>query len=406
MRILVISQIFPCQRHPTSGIFLANLMKDLSKKVDKLIIITPRVYIPNILTKIQKKWVKWRIDPMISKESQMTIFRPYYLFLPKSKYYGLNGILMYFSLKNKVKKIIKNEKIELIIGHNILPEGIAALFLGNRFKVPFISWAIGSDIHNFAKLSKLNNYLTKKCVDNSYLVLTTSKELENRIRRISNRVKYVNTFYRGIDIANFKTLSSNKEELKKKLNLNTFKKYILFTGRLIRSKGIYELAETFITISKKYSNYNLLLIGEEIEKNNLIEMFKNSGLLDRICFKGIVAHKEVADYMKASELLIFPSWAEGLPNVVLEAMACGLPVVATEVGGIPEILIDGKTGLSVPVRNTERLTEAAIRMIEDKALKNECIKNSKKIIFENFDVKKNALHLYNILTELKNVIKK
>ena len=406
MKVLVISQIFPCKRHPTSGIFLANLLIDLSKNVDKLIVINPRVYIPKILTVFKKNWKKWRVDPMISKEERMIIFRPFYIYLPKSWLYGLNGLLMYISLKKIVKRCIENEKIEIIIGHNILPEGIAATLLGQRFKIPVVSWAIGSDIHNFANSSRLNKYFTKKCINDSVKVLTTSKELENRIKSICNCVEHIETFYRGIDLSNFENLPYDKEALKEKLKLNNKKKYILYMGRLIRTKGIYELAECFITISKKYADYDLLLVGEEIEKNALIRLFKESNLLDRVIFKGIVTHKEVAYYMNISELLIFPSWAEGLPNVVMEAMASGLPVVATSVGGTPEILINEVTGLSVPVQEVEKLTAATIRIIEDKKLRNACIENAKKLIHEYFDVKKNVYQLNEILSGLRNVKRK
>jgi glycosyltransferase involved in cell wall biosynthesis len=84
----------------------------------------------------------------------------------------------------------------------------------------------------------------------------------------------------------------------------------------------------------------------------------------------------------------------------MEAMASGLPVVASNVGGIPEILKNGVTGLSVPPKNVEKLTEAAITMIEDRELRERCIRNAKELIFERFDVKKNVVQLFDILKKL------
>ena len=399
MKILVISQMFPCKRHPTSGIFLANMLMELAKKVDRLIVVTPRVYIPKFLTIFKKRWKKWWLDPMTSNENDLEIIRPFVPFLPGINMLGLNGVLMYYSLRKTIKKYLKKEKIEIIVGHNILPEAIAATRLGKKYGLPVLSWAIGSDIHDFAQSSKLNNYLTKKCLENSNLILATSKELKSCIDKLCNCSVPRKTFYRGIDLGNFCNLP-DKNVLKQNLNLKSNNKYILFVGRLIFDKGIYELAEAFINITKKYSDYHLILLGEELEKEALVKIFEDANVLNKVQFKGIAVHKEVARYMKASDLLLFPSWAEGLPNVVIESMAVGLPVVATDVGGIPEILYNEITGLSVPKQNVEKLTEAAMQMIENQTLRENCINNAKKLVEDKFDVNKNINKLITFINEI------
>ncbi|MFN6945103.1 MAG: glycosyltransferase [Cytophagaceae bacterium] len=399
MKILVISQMFPCKRHPTSAIFFANLMKELAPKISELIIITPRPYIPRFLTKINRRWSKWYLDPMNSKENGMEIIRPYFISLRGLNYEGINGILMHLSLSNLLRKLIKTRKIDLILGYNAIPEGIAVVRLAKSFKLPCGFWAIGSDVNDFAKYNRINYYLLRKSIEESNIIFTESKDLENKIRQYSAKPLNVKTFYKGIDVSNFRELPP-RSDLLKRLGLNAERRYILFVGRLIYDKGIYELADTFCRIAKKYPDIDLMLIGEEIEKENLVTKFDKEGIINRVIFKGMIPYKEVAYHMKISELLVFPTWAEGLPNVVMEAMAVGLPVVATNVGGIPEVLEDGVTGLSVPVKNVEKLVEAIIRMIEDKDLRKACIKNAKELIYERFDVKKNVFKLYKILKNL------
>ncbi|MFQ5486691.1 MAG: glycosyltransferase [Desulfobacterales bacterium] len=105
--------------------------------------------------------------------------------------------------------------------------------------------------------------------------------------------------------------------------------------------------------------------------------------------------------MKISDVLIFPSWSEGLPNVVMEAMAAGLPVVASGVGGIPEILENGVNGLLVPPRNVQSLITATGRMLNDKKLSQDCIRNAKRLIRERFDVKKNVDELCTLLQQMR-----
>lgn len=400
MRILVISQMFPCARHPASAIFFANLMKQLAPKVSELIIVTPRVYVPRFLTKINKKWSKWYLDPMITRENGMEIIRPYFMSFRGQKYEGINGLLMYLSLRNFIKNLVKKRKIELMLGYNMIPEGIATVCLAKDLKLPTGFWAIGSDVNEFAKYNCINYYLSRKCIEESDIIFTESKDLENKIRSFSAKPINVRTFYKGIDVLNFKELP-HKSDLLKKLGLSERKRYILFVGRLIYNKGIYEIAQAFSVISKKYPDIDLILIGEEIEKEHLVKKFKQERILNRVIFKGIIPYKEIAYYMKVSDLLCLPSWAEGLPNVVMEAMAVGLPVVASNVGGIPEILENEVTGLSVPAKNDKKLTYAIIRMIEDKELREQCIKNAMRLIYEKFDVRKNVNQLYELLQNVK-----
>ena len=399
MRILVISQMYPCKRHPTSAIFFANLIKKLAKKVEKIVVVTPRPYIPKVLTKVKPEWKRWFIDPMVSIEENIHIIRPYVLQLRGIALVGINGLLMYLSLINKCQDIIKKYTIDIVIGVNTLPDGVASVMLAKKFGLPVMTWAIGTDINDFAAKNKLNYVVTRKTIDNSDLVITVSKNLENKVVGISKKSKKVQTFYRGIEITNF---YSHKPVRKifSEISLNPDYKYILFVGRLIFDKGIYELTKAFREISKRYPEYRLILLGEETEKDKLMEHLKNYGILEKVIFRGIVPYNQVADYMKVSEMLLFPSWAEGLPNVVLESMASGLPVVTTDVGGIPEVVVDEVTGLLVPPRDTDALTAAALRMIEDNELRQRCIRNARELVLQRFDVNKNVDTLYEVLKEV------
>ncbi len=399
MRILVISQMYPCKRHPTSAIFFANLIKKLAKKVEKIVVVTPRPYIPKVLTKVKPEWKRWFIDPMVSIEENIHIIRPYVLQMRGMGREGLNGILMYLSLLKKCREIVKENDINIILGYNLLPDGIATVKMAKRLKLPSGMWAIGSDVNDFVSYNRINYYLTMKNMVNSDLILTESKDLELKVKKILKKKNNVLTFYKGIEVTNFNG-KKPKDDTYTELSLRSEYKYLLFVGRLIYDKGIYELTKAFREISKRYPEYRLILLGEETEKDKLMEHLKNYGILERVIFRGIVPYNQVADYMKVSEMLLFSSWAEGLPNVVLESMASGLPVVTTDVGGIPEVVVDEVTGLLVPPRDTDALTAAALRMIEDNELRQRCIINARELVLQRFDVNKNVDTLYEVLKEV------
>ena len=186
----------------------------------------------------------------------------------------------------------------------------------------------------------------------------------------------------------------------KEMGIDESRNYMLFVGRVMREKGIFELAQSFNAIAIKYPDYDMIILGEAAETDDVKKCFESDQIMKRVHFKGIVSYDDVARYMQISDLLVFPSWSEGLPNVVVEAMAAGLPVVATNVGGIPEILKNGVTGLSVPARDTARLTDAVFTMIEDDKLRQKCINNARDLVMNNFDVKKNTTRLYELLQDV------
>lgn len=401
MKVLVISYMFPCKRHPISGIFFANLLKELASKLDELVVITPRPYIPKFLTKFKKDWDKWFIDPFFSKEGSIEIIRPYVLNLKGVSYDGVNAVLTQYSLLHLVKNLIIKKQIDLILGYNMIPEGITVVGLANKLNLPVAFWAIGSDVNTYSHHNRINYYLSKKSIENSDLVITESKDLEMKVRSFTQKAINVKTFYKGIHIGAFQNLPE-RHIIINKLSLDPQKKYLLFVGRLSRDKGIYEIAAAFVNIAGKYHNHDLIMIGEEIEKEKIMMTLRENGLQDRVQFRGIVSHSDVAHYMKIAELLVLPTWAEGLPNVVMEAMAIGLPVVASNVDGIPEVLQNEVTGISVPAKNVDKLTDAVTRMLDDSALRETCIANAKKMVYDNFDVNKNVNLLYDMLVEIKN----
>jgi glycosyltransferase involved in cell wall biosynthesis len=151
-------------------------------------------------------------------------------------------------------------------------------------------------------------------------------------------------------------------------------------GRLSREKGQDILCEAIVKLSEKIPSACLLLIGSGPEQGVLQEKYRRYS--DRIIFVGHVTN--VRDYLSVIDLHVLPSLTEGLPNVVLEAACMGIPTVATAVGGTPECVVDGETGILVPPGDSTQLTEAILRVVSDDELKKTLGLNAARYVTEQF----------------------
>ena len=206
---------------------------------------------------------------------------------------------------------------------------------------------------NFGYLKKQILKLTYKQADK---VLTISKAvMEDMIQ-----IKYVSGgkaafIHDGLDIKKYKNLK-DKMALRKELGLEDGLFYICFAGSLVKRKGPHFLIKAFRRLP--YPNIRLLLIG----KGDMAEELKRESADDvRISFLGY--RTNAVEYIKSADLFVLPSVYEGLPNVVIEAMAAGTPVVATNIYGTPELIEDKKSGILVPAGDVDALEKAISEMI-------------------------------------------
>lgn len=204
----------------------------------------------------------------------------------------------------------------------------------------------------------------------------------------------IGVIYNGIELD--KTKLPDKEETRNKLNLK--KGQILLTiGRLIRLKRIDEIIQSFSEI--KNDDSLLLIIGEGPQKEELIGLCHRLQLTEKVKFLGMQSHHEVLKYLRASDLFILNSINEVMPNVVLESLAVGTPVIAPKVGGIPEIIEDGLDGRLFPLKenNHLELRRAMEQLLGDDGLKKRFIENG-FIKVKQFDWKKVYIDTLNVVS--------
>ena len=157
-----------------------------------------------------------------------------------------------------------------------------------------------------------------------------------------------------------------------------------FIGRFHAQKGIDVLLKAFEKIEKSKMNVRLMLVGDGTLRKKIWKQSQTLGNDNRVLFTGI--RKDIPLILSSLDIFVLPSRWEGLPLVLLEAMAAGLPIVATAVGGIPEVVVDGETGFLVPPEDPEALASAITRLIEDSVLRKKFGKAGYKRVKQHFNI--------------------
>lgn len=249
----------------------------------------------------------------------------------------------------------------------------------------FIGIPVVTTIHGPPTLKKKNMRIYKASL------------IEKLVLRFSNRVIFVDEqgkidyrYKPGIVIEN--GINAEKLILKEKSREITREKFklknkfvILFTGRWVQVKGIFDLLEAFSKVKEKNNNICLIILGEK-SGNDVESLIKKFHISDYVITKPEV--KDIHEFLCAADLFVLPSYGEGLSMSMLEAMSCSLPVIVTDVGGTPYVIKDCVNGLLIKPGNIDELTKKILWCIEHEKERKELGLNARMTIEQNHDIKK------------------
>jgi len=173
-----------------------------------------------------------------------------------------------------------------------------------------------------------------------------------------------------------------------------------YIGRLSREKGVQHFAKALPAILSDQQNLRVLIGGDGQLKESIEASLQEEGLTARVDLPGWISHDDLPRYLNQLRLLVLPSYTEGLPNIILEAMACGTPVLATPVGAIPDVIIDGKTGFIMENNSPECIAENVIRALSSPDLE-QIAENGRRFVEENFTFEKTVENWKKILQSIE-----
>jgi glycosyltransferase involved in cell wall biosynthesis len=217
--------------------------------------------------------------------------------------------------------------------------------------------------------------LDVKAIKNSDIITVVSSSCAKELREIYKIGRRTHIVNNGTDTNFFVPKERN----------NMKEPYILYTGRLDSRKGLVDLIESAKCVCQEHSDIKFILTGKGPNKKYLEQRINELGLKKNFYFAGFVARPKLLEYYQNATVYVLPSYYEGLPTTLLEAMSCGIPSIATDVEGSSEVITDGETGLLVPPRNPKRLADAILRLLEEEELRKRIGINARRHVVDNYD---------------------
>jgi len=344
MRITVVTPYFPTSARSYGGRSAYETLR-LMKRWADIRVICPLTAYPDV------KWLTPRNydQPDLTyqpRDLDTTYFR--YPAIPMVTR-PVNGLIC----EQYLLPYVQESRPDLILNYWLYPEGYSAVRVGRTLGIPVIVGAIGSDIRRVSDVYV--RHLVRKTLMEAAAVITVSEELRQRTIAMGVPSRRVTAILNGCDGAVFRP--GGRDEARRILGLEVSGELILYAGNLLPTKGLAELMDAFIGLAQRRPDLRLALVGEGVSGGKLQARAAAAGVRERVIMPGPQESARVAFWMRACDVFCLPSHSEGCPNVVIEALSCGRPVVATDVGGLPE-LVDESCGILVPAHDHEKLRAA------------------------------------------------
>lgn len=387
LKVLFISSQFPNKEQPVRGMYNFHQISYLKKYCDV------KVCSPFYWFMLLKKGNKGAILDNIPEHETIggiEVLHPRAFYIPKFMRF-LYGYFYFLSVLPALKKIKRDFDFDCIYVNWMYPDSYAGMLFSKYFKCPYVACCLGSDVNMYLK-TFFRGRMILDVVRNSFKTFTVSENLKKKLVEHLAQENKLETLYDGVDANLFYPM--DRQIAEKRLGFNHDEKRILYVGAIETWKGPQYLVDAFYILKKKDDGLKLYIVGDGPYCKQLLLYIKSKNLSESVILLGNRAHGEIPFWLNACDVFCLPSLTEGVPNVVLEAMACGVFVVATSVGGVPEILNDRKLGVLVKPKDVVGLADGLEYALGNKWDREYITSCSKKFSWDD-----NALRLKNVLSD-------
>lgn len=352
IRILTFTTLYPNAAQPNHGIFVENRLRHLmaSGRVAARVL-APVPWFPS-RHRVFGSYARYADVPAAETRHDLAIVHPRYLVVPKIGM-SLTPLSLFAAALPAARRLAAAQDFDLIDAHYAYPDGVAAVMLGHALGKPVVITARGTDV-NLIPRHRVARGMIRWAASHAAAMITVADALKTSLIKLGVPADRITTLRNGVDL----TLFRPQHRAAARHAYGFEGKTLLSVGHLIKRKGHHHVIEAL----GRLPAFTLAIAGEGPERGALEALAKQLGVASRVRFLGALPHEALPSFYTAADALVLASSREGWPNVLLEAMACGTPVIASNAWGNPEIVADPAAGVLMEQISADGVAEAVYRL--------------------------------------------
>jgi len=354
LRVLLFSTLFPSSARPGHGLFVQTRLQQLvaSGEVDARVV-APVPWFPFTHPRFGD-WARLACTPRHESWQGLDVFHPRYALPPKVGQTLAPFVLAAGALPALRRALSEGFDFDVIDAHYYYPDGVAAACLGRWLRKPVVITARGSDL-NVLGNDAAARAMMRWAAGRAAASVGVSRALTDILERWGVPRSRLHVIRNGVDLQRFQPVDSAPARAGLGLNGSPL---ILSVGNLVPVKGHELTIDAVAAVAGRLPGVRLVIVGRGSSRDELEARARAKGVTDRVYFAGPVANEHLAPWYSAADMSVLASRSEGWANVLLESMACGTPVIATDVGGSAEVIGAGQAGILMARRDVGAMCRA------------------------------------------------
>ena len=349
LRVLTFTTLFPNSEQPSHGVFVENRLRHLvaSGEVES-VVVAPVPYFPST-ARCFGDWAGYaRVDRQEMRHG-LAIHHPRFPVIPRVGMSTGPALLAAATISLVRRLLAKDRGFDIIDAHYFYPDGVSALWIGRHLRRPVVITARGTDINLISRYA-LPRRAIRWGIANADRLIAVSEALKHALVALGAVPDGVEVLRNGVDLSMFRP--TDRRVARQALGLT--RPTLLSVGHLIERKGHDRVIEAM----RQLPDFDLIIVGEGPEREALGHLARGVGVTDQVRLLGARPHEMLPEIYGAADALVLASSREGWANVLLEAMACGTPVVASNIWGNPEVVKTAASGVLTEHNTPEGIARA------------------------------------------------
>lgn len=352
MRVLTLTTLYPNHIQPNLGVFIKNRIVALSLYAD-VTVVAPVPWAPRY--QLNKKYSQLNMINKQETRDGLQVFHPRYFVTPRigRRFYGL---FYYHSLRKFICNLHKEAHFDILDVHWAYPDGYAGVLIARELGLPVSISLRGTDIHTFTERPAIRKHIAF-ALQQADKIIAVSRAMIPLIANLGANLDAVSVISNGVDSDRFQY--KDQCFARNTLKLKIGRPIVLAVGRLESPKRFDLIIEACARIIRGgIDNLQLIIVGDGTQLDMLKRLVSQHAIEGNVVFAGSVNNTELSSWYSASDVFCLASDKEGCPNVVLESMSCGTPVVASDVGSVIDMITSAETGIIVSSNTVAAWTES------------------------------------------------